>query len=109
MQWKQWIRGFGTGNREIGSGRRGEISSHWAEGTPPANCAALCAARPAAEAAAAEAALREAFPLLPLAGPDAALLRRRRCTACRMVTRAMAEMRARAGVFLTVNPLCLVM
>lgn len=68
------------------------------EGTPPAGCTALCAAWPAAEVAAAEGTLREAFPALPLAAADAALLRRRRCLACQAVGRAMAVAQARTGL-----------
>ncbi|CAL8470523.1 g10065 [Coccomyxa elongata] len=90
--------GLATGQKEGGHEERSARLAPEEEGTPPANCAALCATQSAAEVEEGEAALREAFPVLPLAAADAALLRRRRCTACRVVTRAMAEMRLRAAV-----------
>lgn len=70
-----------------------------AEAAAPGSCAALCGDWPDEEVARAEGALRAAFPALPLDARDARLLRRRRCAACRAVTRAMVDMAAQqAGV-----------
>lgn len=56
------------------------------------DCAELCADWTPEGLAEAEAALRAAFPLLPLSGANARLLRRRRCRACEVVSRKMAEL-----------------
>ena len=75
----------GAEGREAGEPGLTEVAT-------PGNCAALCAGWAPGELTRAQDALRAAFPALPLDTRDAHLLRQRRCTACRAVTRAMADM-----------------